>query len=294
MTGADRAWLGVGVVALGATLALFAIGVPAPAIGTAEPVRSEAPAPAKPATGRPVPVAPRPVPEGASRTTLPNGVAVTELRAGDGLALQPGSTAVLEYTAWTADGQVAGSSFRRAVPTRLPLPAEAELAGWQHGLVGLRAGGLRQIHQPEQPGPEGRSRPALTYEVELLTVLVPPTGPLPVPEGGWTALPGGIEVHDAVIGEGPEITAGVTASFDYAVFLPDGTRLDGSWDRSAPVRLPIGAGKLSFEPGLIGARVGGRRQLRLPPGLAPAAEGRPSPVPEGTRLLVILEPRAVE
>ena len=60
-------------------------------------------------------------------------------------------------------------------------------------------------------------------------------------------------------------------------FYESGEEFDSSWDRGADetISVPLGAGRVipGFEQGIEGMKVGGRRRLTVPPGLAYGPEG---------------------
>jgi peptidylprolyl isomerase len=77
-----------------------------------------------------------------------------------------------------------------------------------------------------------------------------------------------LQVEDLVIGEGTELTAEDSATVHYVgVACSTGLQFDSTWDEGMPIYL---AGRQVIDglsQGLIGMRVGGRRQLVIPPEL---------------------------
>ena len=75
---------------------------------------------------------------------------------------------------------------------------------------------------------------------------------------------------DVTIGEGAELQSGQLAVVDYiGANYSNGVVFDASYGR-APFSVKIGEGKVikGWDQGLVGMRVGGRRQLVIPPDLA--------------------------
>jgi FKBP-type peptidyl-prolyl cis-trans isomerase len=91
--------------------------------------------------------------------------------------------------------------------------------------------------------------------------------------------PAELEIKDIWVGEGPEATAGQTVTVHYVgVAFSSGEEFDASWNRNSPFRFPLGGGRVikGWDQGVAGMRVGGRRQLTIPPHLA---YGNQSPTP---------------
>jgi FKBP-type peptidyl-prolyl cis-trans isomerase FkpA len=107
---------------------------------------------------------------------------VTDLRVGTGTAAVVGSTLTVHYTGWLYDStqpehkgvQFDTSADRDAFT--FTLGAGTVIKGWDQGLVGMQAGGLRQLVIPPSLG-YGSSRfgpippnATLLFEIELLIV----------------------------------------------------------------------------------------------------------------------------
>jgi FKBP-type peptidyl-prolyl cis-trans isomerase FkpA len=106
----------------------------------------------------------------------------TDLRLGGGADAATGSVLTVTYTGWLYDpSQVSqkGATFDSSVgrdPFTFTLGAGTVIAGWEQGLVGMKAGGLRRLVIPPSLG-YGWSRvgpippnATLLFEVELLDV----------------------------------------------------------------------------------------------------------------------------
>lgn len=79
-----------------------------------------------------------------------------------------------------------------------------------------------------------------------------------------------VEMVDSVVGKGAEAVAGKAVSVHYTGTLKDGTKFDSSVDRKEPFTFNLGAGQVikGWEQGIVGMKVGGKRKLTIPPGLA--------------------------
>ena len=80
---------------------------------------------------------------------------------------------------------------------------------------------------------------------------------------------------DLVVGKGPAIKAGQMATVQYVGnSWSTGEQFDASWDRGQPFSFPLGQGQViqGWDKGVQGMKVGGRRELVIPPGLAYGAQ----------------------
>jgi peptidylprolyl isomerase len=77
-------------------------------------------------------------------------------------------------------------------------------------------------------------------------------------------------ITDLVEGEGEEAVAGKGVTVHYVgVALSTGEEFDASYNRGAPFQFPLGGGRViaGWDQGVVGMKVGGRRQLVIPPHL---------------------------
>ncbi len=113
------------------------------------------------------------------RITTSSGVTYEDLIVGQGRAVETGDEIVIDYVGTLAEGTQFDSSIDRGQPYAFVL-GEAPLAGWNEGLLGMRAGGKRRVGLPPEraygaagiPGlvPPGAS---LTFEIDLLSIGTP-------------------------------------------------------------------------------------------------------------------------
>jgi len=72
-------------------------------------------------------------------------------------------------------------------------------------------------------------------------------------------------VTDEVVGTGDEVTEGATVTAHYVgVSASTGAQFDASWDRGAPISFPLDGVIQGWSQGLLGMKVGGRRNLVIP------------------------------
>jgi len=90
--------------------------------------------------------------------------------------------------------------------------------------------------------------------------------------------PAALKSRDIVKGSGAEAKTGKTVSVQYVgIAYSTGKQFDASWDRHKPFDFKLGAGMVipGWDKGVVGMKVGGRRQLIIPPDLAYGASGQP-------------------
>ncbi|WP_205730330.1 FKBP-type peptidyl-prolyl cis-trans isomerase [Cyclonatronum proteinivorum] len=92
--------------------------------------------------------------------------------------------------------------------------------------------------------------------------------------------PEGLVVEDVVIGDGEVVQADDILSVHYTGFLEDGSVFDSSEGRD-PFNFQLGAGQVipGWDNGLEGMRVGGKRNLTIPPDLAYGEAGAGGVIP---------------
>jgi peptidylprolyl isomerase len=75
-----------------------------------------------------------------------------------------------------------------------------------------------------------------------------------------------LQVSDVTVGEGPEAAPGTTVLVHYVgVDFESGEEFDSSWNRGEPIEFPLRGLIPGWQEGIPGMRVGGRRQLVIPP-----------------------------
>jgi peptidylprolyl isomerase len=90
--------------------------------------------------------------------------------------------------------------------------------------------------------------------------------------------PSSLQKRDIVKGNGKQAKAGQKVSVQYVgIAWSTAKQFDASWDRGQPFKFQLGAGQVipGWDEGLVGMRVGGRRQLIIPPDMAYGAQGQP-------------------
>ncbi len=105
-----------------------------------------------------------------------------------------------------------------------------------------------------------------------------------------TTTASGLQYADVVVGAGASPTVGKKVTVHYTGTLPDGTKFDSSRDRGQPFEFTIGVGQVikGWDEGVASMKVGGRRNLVIPPDLGYGARGI-GPIPPNSTLLFDVE-----
>ena len=119
---------------------------------------------------------------------------------------------------------------------------------------------------------------ALSKEPHITT----PTGPAPTK----------LVTKEIIAGTGAEAKTGDAVSVNYVGALyKTGKVFDASWKRNETFPFTLGKGQVipGWEQGVIGMKVGGRRELIIPPSLAYGAKGSPPAIPPNETLIFIVD-----
>ncbi|WP_353259589.1 FKBP-type peptidyl-prolyl cis-trans isomerase [Prochlorothrix hollandica] len=124
--------------------------------------------------------------------------------------------------------------------------------------------------EPATPGPDSPS--PSTEDTDLITT------------------PSGLQYRDLVEGTGATPQAGQTVVVHYTGTLENGKKFDSSLDRNSPFQFRLGAGQVikGWDEGLATMKVGGKRQLVIPPDLG-YGNRAVGPIPAGSTLLFDVE-----
>ena len=100
--------------------------------------------------------------------------------------------------------------------------------------------------------------------------------------------PTDLVVKDIIEGEGKEADPGGTVEVHYVgVEFETGEEFDSSWSRGESISFPLRGLIQGWQDGIPGMKVGGRRQLTIPPELAYGAAGGGHPLSGKTLVFVI-------
>jgi peptidylprolyl isomerase len=104
--------------------------------------------------------------------------------------------------------------------------------------------------------------------------------------------PTDLVITDLAEGDGPEAGPGSTVSVHYVgVAHSTGEEFDASYNRGAPLDFQLGVGQViaGWDQGISGMKVGGRRQLVIPPHLAYGDRGAGGVIKPGETLVFVCD-----
>ena len=101
----------------------------------------------------------------------------------------------------------------------------------------------------------------------------------------------GLQYWDITVGTGTAASSGKTVKVNYTGWLTNGKKFDSSVDRGTPFSFKLGAGQVikGWDEGVAGMKVGGKRQLKIPPELGYGAQGAGGVIPPNATLIFDVE-----
>ncbi|HEU4462442.1 MAG TPA: FKBP-type peptidyl-prolyl cis-trans isomerase, partial [Solirubrobacterales bacterium] len=111
------------------------------------------------------------------------------------------------------------------------------------------------------------------------------------------APPKKLVTNDLEKGTGAEAKAGDEITVQYVgVNYKTGKEFDSSWSRNEPFTFVLGEGFVipGWEEGFEGMKVGGRRELIIPPDLGYGSTGSPPAIPPNETLVFVVDLEAVK
>lgn len=185
---------------------------------------------------------------------------IEDTATGSGEPVQDGDFVAVNFVASLYTDGKKGQEFDRSGenPKVFQVGRGVVVAGWDKGMLGMREGGKRTLIVAPELGygatvmPNVPAGSTLAYDIELVSI--PRT-----------------KVRDLAVGTGAEAGPGDYVKVDYTGWIyAAGVRtrqFDSSAERGEPVVFSIGSGMVikGWEQGVTGMRVGGRRELIVPP-----------------------------
>jgi len=166
------------------------------------------------------------------------------------------------------------------------------------GLILMICAGLLVAGCGDDDSGDGSTSTATTAtEAETTEGSAPAAGKEDISKKPKVTVPSGpppqkLEKTDLVEGTGAEAKAGDEVTVQYVgVGYDSGEEFDASWDRGEPFAFPLGAGAVikGWDEGVAGMKVGGRRELVIPPNLAYGPAGSPPAIGPNETLIFVVD-----
>ena len=142
------------------------------------------------------------------------------------------------------------------------------------------------VHTPSKTATTGKT----AVRKKAPVTKVDPNAPTPV-QGAGTTTPTGLQYWDIKQGTGTTAATGEKVEVQYTGWLTDGHKFDSSVGTGRNFAFMLGQGQVikGWDEGVAGMKVGGKRQLRIPPQLAYGDRGFPGAIPAGSTLVFDVE-----
>lgn len=230
----------------------------------------------------------------APAADLPTEMEVEVLAEGDGMTPQLGDVVTVHYTLSAVGEEPFDSSYDRGQPIDMPIGIGQLLPGWEEALMDMQEGGKVKLLLPPalafgEQGLPGTIEPNVAVESELeLVAIERPEPAMEVAESDYEVTDTGLKVYDIAEGDGAEAVSGDRVMMDFSIWRDDGVIVGRSADSGGPMSFTVGSGELfeGWDEGAAGMKVGGQRQLVIPPELAFGDQGAGPAIPPGTTLIV--------
>jgi peptidylprolyl isomerase len=232
-------------------------------------------------------------------TTTESGLQYYDILTGDGESAQNGDIVSNNFTLWVMGDPehmfIGSSEDGQSISFELG-KGDTVFPGWEEGNLGMKVGGKRLLVIPPELGlgetGAGDISPnaVLIMEITLLEISEP-VMMTEVDGADYTITESGLKYYDILEGDGRLPETGQTVVVHYTGWLEDGTKFDSSLDRNQPFSFQIGAGMViqGWDEGVASMKVGGKRQLVIPPDLGYGETGSGGTIPPGATLIFDVE-----
>lgn len=236
--------------------------------------------------------------DGIAMQKTPSGVKYWDIKVGDGDVVKSNDEVRARFTGWRLDGWMFDTTEFDKRPRAFRLWESRVIAGWRHGIPGMRVGGKRRLEIPSElaygsvdRSPKIPPNSTLIFEIDLVETTTPTSLPTQskvvglkkkTTESGlifWDIQEGG--------GEFPEPTSTVTVH--YTIWLKDGAIQDTTEMSGSPRRLPLKILFAGMKETISTMKPGGIRQVKIPPTLAYGEQGQLPGIPPNATLLLEIQ-----
>ncbi len=147
--------------------------------------------------------------------------------------------------------------------------------------LALLAAGCTVFTEPPAPEPVATQAPP---SPPASAAPPPAASAAPAPSAAPAAPEAPLSVTTTAPGKGPGAANGDKVRVHYTGTLTNGTKFDSSRDRDKPFDFVLGKGMVikGWDQGILGMKVGEKRKLVIPPGMAYGPSGRPGIPPNST------------
>ncbi len=228
--------------------------------------------------------------------TTDSGLQILVTRPGEGSNPVDGDIVTMNFVAQLPDGTEFANSYMEGAPVTAIIGRGQLLPGWEEGVRMMKAGGQARLVLPPELafGSEGYGMvPAdseLILIIELISIEEPPS-PQEVAESDLITTDSGLQYYDISVGDGETAEEGTVVSNGFTLWYQgDEPVYVGASNNSAPLTFEVGLGDTVFpgwEEGVVGMKVGGVRQLIIPPELGFGEAGGGSIPPNAVLIMEI-------
>lgn len=139
------------------------------------------------------------------------------------------------------------------------------------------------------------SKTSTSATTAAATVQTPTSGPLskePTVKPPSGPAPSTLVTKELIKGTGAEAKAGESVTVNYVgVLYKNGKVFNASWESGKPLTFVLGRGQVipGWDKGVVGMRVGGRRELIIPAAEAYGSRGSPPAIPPNAPLVFVVD-----
>jgi peptidylprolyl isomerase len=231
---------------------------------------------------------------------------ITDVTEGTGDAAKVGDELTVNYVGVrSVDGTEFDNSYDKGSPFTLTLGTGSVIKGWDEGLVGMKAGGRRQLDIPADlaygQNPQGniiKAGDALSFVIDVLSITpginVPAANPADAPTVSIPTSVGATKVGitELVPGTGDLAVADGTAYVQISAYRGDtAALLQTTWTTGQAAKIKLTSDTIpGLVEGIVGMKVGGRRLVIVPSDQGFGSEGNTqNSLPAVTDLVLVVD-----